>query len=352
MSGARSTQPTNDEDMLNGMPGFEDEANESGGDEGSQGEGEGAPDRNEGRTADPGTEQGRGTDPAGESTTDPERIVRRNDGLVERQSADDPRRRDLVDPVTGQVVAKGGIERRVYENGKRAEREAHGLKQQVTQLQARLQGVDAAGGLGKQLGLAPEVQAMALQTMANFMKDPVNTLEYLIAEVKAKGYNIPSLSGQGGTDMAALQRMLDERLAPLRQQSDREQHMARAQAKAQEDLDNFLGEMPDARANLDVMAEMLKSDSSLSLHSAYARFLLWCSGNSLDPTQHVGMQLQARQQAQQPQPGQQPRTQRPLPNGRQMSGNGTVPANSRPIDHDTSWENIIRDSMVDAGYQQ
>lgn len=353
MSGARATQ-TSDDDFLSGMPGFEDDAATNTGQDEGEGEGNGAQDRSGGQPDDTGTEQGGRADPAGQQqTADPARIIKRNDGLIERQGQDDPRRRDLVDPVTGQVVARGGIERRIYEQGKRAERESQGLKQEVTQLRGQLQTLQGAGGIGQQLGLSAEAQTLAMQTMANFIRDPVNTLEYLIAEVKAKGHTIPSLQGQGGTDIAAIQRMLDERLAPMRQQEERRRAQEQAQARAQQDLDNFLSDVPDARANLDVIAEMLQAQQGLSLHGAYNRFLLWCSANSLDPTQHVGLQLQARQQpAQQAQPGQQPRQQRPLPNGRQMSGNGTVPAGSRTIDHDTSWENIIRDSMSEAGYQQ
>lgn len=352
MSGSRAAATDDTADLFSNMPGFDDETSNTDAHEdtssGSDEDGQRA-----GAQPDQGTEHGSREDTAGsQPNEDPTRIVRRQDGLVERQSQDDPRRRDLVDPVTGQVVARGGIERRVYEQGKRAERELQTVRQQNQQLQAQVQGLTQAGGLAQQLGLSAEAQSTAMRVMANFQRDPVNTLEYLISEVKAKGYNIPSLNGQGGqTDLAAFERMIDQRLRPFTQQAEQVRMQEEAQAKARRDLDSFLDEEPDARANLDIIAEMLQKDTSLNLNSAYIRFIKWCSVNQLDPTQHVGPQLQTRQQVAQQtqQPGQQPRT-RPLPNGRQMNGSTVVPAGSRTLDTDASWDAIVRESMAEAGY--
>src|SRR5580765_7071685 len=58
-------------------------------------------------------------------------VRRRHDGLVEQPNPDNPNARDLVDPITGRTVAKGGIERRVFEEGQRHSRENNALKQQL-----------------------------------------------------------------------------------------------------------------------------------------------------------------------------------------------------------------------------
>jgi hypothetical protein len=299
MSGSNKS----DDDILANVPGLEDDS-----DDGGQ-ETEGGEQQGSGQTTEQGNDNTNNTQQGAQGHDDP-RIVKRTDGLVERANAANPRVRDLVDPMTGQVVAQGGIERRIYEQSKRHERDAQTLRRENEQLKAQANGYQHANTLATQLGLPPEEQATAFRVLADFKKDPVRTIEYLIAEVKAKGHNIPSLMGQGqATDVEALAKLLDQRLAPLMQERQIVQQNQQAQENAKRDLDNFLDQAPDARANLDILAEMLTGDPSLNLNSAYIRFLTWCSANQLDPTQHVGPQLQARQrQAQDPAP--QPRQTR------------------------------------------
>jgi hypothetical protein len=336
MSGSRS-----DDDILSNVPGLEDEGEDNTQDTSGEGSEQQASDTSEGDNRP--TNQQQQTDDSG-------RIVKRTDGLIERQNAANPRVRDLVDPMTGQVVAQGGIERRIYEQSKRHERDAQTLRRENEQLKAQANGYQHANSLATQLGLPPEAQSTAFRVMADFMRDPVRTIEYLIAEVKAKGHNIPSLMGQGqSTDVEALSKLLDQRLAPLMQERQQVQRVEQANQNAKRELDNFLDQAPDARTNLDILAEMITGDQSLNLHTAYIRFLTWCSANQLDPTQHVGLQLQARQQAQAP--AQQPRQTRPLPGNRQM--NGAIPVGSRAVHDETSeWSAIINDSMLEAGYQR
>jgi hypothetical protein len=338
MSGSKT-----DDDILANVPGLEDEnddnSNEAGGSEGGGEQGSGE-----------GNSQQTNNNQTTQTENDP-RIVKRTDGLVERANAANPRVRDLVDPMTGQVVAQGGIERRIYEQSKRHERDAGALRRENEQLKAQANGYQHANTLATQLGLPPEEQATAFRVLADFKKDPVRTIEYLIAEVKAKGHNIPSLMGQGqATDTEALAKLLDQRLAPLMQERQQSQRVAQANQNAKRELDNFLDQAPDARANLDILAEMITGDQSLNLNSAYIRFLTWCSANQLDPTQHVGPQLQARQQQAQA-PATQPRQTRPLPGNRQT--NGAIPVGARAThDENSEWSSIINDSMVEAGYNR
>ena len=54
---------------------------------------------------------------------------------IEQPNADNPRVRDLVDPITGTIVAQGGIERRVYEEGQRHARENNATEAAVGAVQ-------------------------------------------------------------------------------------------------------------------------------------------------------------------------------------------------------------------------
>lgn len=346
MSGTRSD--STEETLLSNIPGLEDEGDAGNDDaDSSQSSGNETTDT-QGQQPTGGQEQG-----TGEQRDQDGRIIKRTDGLVERQSTTQPGTRDLVDPVTGQVVAHGGIERRIYEQSKRHERNASALARENAQLKAQTQGAQQANSLATQLNLSPEMQSTAFRVMSDFVKDPVRTIEYLIAEVKGKGYTIPSLNGQGqATDMEALAKLIDNRLAPVLQDRQQAERVRQAEAQAKQHLDSFLDQAPDARANLDVLAEMITGDQSLNLQSAYIRFLTWCSANQLDPTQHVGLQLQARQQ-QQSSPAVQPRQTRPLPNGRQVNSNSAIPVGARAThDENSEWSSIINDSMAEAGFNR
>jgi hypothetical protein len=336
---------TSEKDILSNVPGLEDDS--GGDDSGSEGAGSQPTESEESGTASEPAEA-----PTAQAKEGQPPIVRRSDGLVERQSPTDPRVRDLVDPATGQVVAKGGIERRIFDKATRAEQQANAFKSQLQTANTQLETLRSVNSVANQLKLPPEQQVMAMRVMSDFMKDPVTTIEYLIGEVKAKGYQIPSLNGAGQqTDMAAFQRMLDERLAPMMQERQQQEAARQAQTRAKETLDNFLGQEPDARANLDILANMIEQDQSLSLESAYIRFMRWCMVNQLDPTQPVGPQAQAREQQSQSLPGNQPRQPRPLPTGRPMNGQvGAV--DRRPFDEHSEWSDIIKQSMAEAGMQR
>src|SRR5215472_16153171 len=257
-------------------------------------------------------------------------VQRRHDGLVEVPNAENPNVRDLVDPVTGRTVAAGGIERRVFEEGPRHQRENNQLRAQLPQLQ----------------------QHVAIRVMSDFMRDPVKTLEYLVEEVKSKGYQIPFLT-QGvtqGMDMNAIARMIDAKMLPITEQHQRSQIHARAQAQANETLNEFINTNPAAQQNLDVLAEMLQAQPSLTLDRAYTMMIQWAVGNGLDFTRNLKQQL-TQQPAQQPtqQPSQQTR---PLPGSRAFNS-GAVPTadvNGQFSEH-TGWGDIIRDAMRSSGYQ-
>lgn len=281
-------------------------------------------------------------------------IRRRHDGLVEVPNADNPTARDLVDPVTGRTVARGGIERRVFEEGQRHARENNSLKQQLSNATRQLASINEVTQEAVRLNVAPQDQVIAIRVMADFMRDPVKTLQALVEEVKSKGYQIPFLE-QGvtpGMDLAAIQRMIDNKMAPFTQQTQQQRQQEQMRAQAQQDLDNFLNDNQEANSNLDVLGEMLQAQPGLSLHSAYTRMIRWAHENGLDWTQPLKLQIAQRQQQPTPQqPSQQPTQQRPLP-GRRSAGNGATPVGNGPVaqyNENASWSDIVRQAMQEHG---
>jgi hypothetical protein len=192
-----------------------------------------------------------------------------------------------------------------------------------------------------------------MRVMADFMRDPVKTLEMLVAEVKSKGYQIPFLE-QGvtpGMDLNAIQRMIDAKMAPITQRAQLEQQQQQERANAQRILDGFLSTHPEAEVNLGTLAQMMQAQPGLSIHDAYVKMATWSVSNGLDHTQPLEAQIQALQNNPQPTQQQQPPIpQRPLPNGRSAQGNGTQGVDAtRQFNENTSWSDIIRHSMEESG---
>ena len=282
-------------------------------------------------------------------------VRRRHDGLVEVPSQDNPNARDLVDPITGRTVAKGGIERRVFEDGQRHARENAQLKNQLGSATQQLARINQVTQEAVRLNVAPDDQIAAIRVMADFMRDPVKTLEYLVAEVKSKGYPIPFLE-QGvtpGMDMTAIARMIDNKMAPLTQREQAAQVEVQQRQMAERNLNTFLEDNREANANLDVLAEMLQAQPGLPLHTAYTKMISWAHENGLDWTQPLKPQIAAQRQQPNPQqPTQQQAPQRPLPGRRSANGNGAAPVGNGQVqqhNENASWSDIIRHAMSEHG---
>jgi hypothetical protein len=342
-----------EESILNSIPDLQDS---SGGDSGTSDSGQAETSAQptegggDGQTSAQPTQSG-GEGSAGQQSAQ-QQVRRRHDGLVEVPNPDNPNTRDLVDPITGRTVAKGGIERRVFEEGQRHARENNALKQQLTTAQRQLGSINEVTQEAVRLNVAPQDQVIAIRVMADFMRDPVRTLQGLVEEVKSKGYPIPFLE-QGvtpGMDMNAMQRMIDNKLAPITQQRQQEQVQAQARQQAEADLNNFLQENEEANSNLDVLGEMLQAQPGLSLQSAYTKMIRWSHEHGLDWTQPLKAQI--AQQRQQPSPQQPTPQQRPLPGRRSAGGQTATPVGNGAVaqyNENASWADIIRQSMQDHG---
>lgn len=346
-----------EENILNTIPDIGDDS--TGADAGGSSEGSGAaqtsaqPTQGSGdatTSAQPAQQGGEGS--AGQLPA--AAVRRRHDGLVEVPNPDNPNTRDLVDPITGRTVAKGGIERKVYEDGQRHSRENSQLKNQLGNAMRQLSSINEVTQEAVRLNVAPQDQVAAIRVMSDFMRDPVKTLEYLVAEVKSKGYPIPFLE-QGvtpGMDMTAIARMIDSKMAPITQQQRAAQSQQQERQRAEQDLNTFLEDNQEANSNLDVLAEMLNAQPGLPLQSAYTKLIRWAHEQGLDWTQPLKPQIAQRQQSTTTQQPQQQSPQRPLPGGRSVSSNTAAPVANGPVvqhNENASWADIIRQSMQEHG---
>jgi hypothetical protein len=349
---------TTEDSILGSIPDFQDDS--TGGDSGASDSSPAQTSAQPSQGGDEGaTTSAQPTQSGSESggTQQPQTVRRRHDGLIEQPNPDNPNTRDLVDPITGRTVAKGGIERRVYEEGQRQSRENNSLKQQLSNATRQLASINEVTQEAVRLNVAPQDQVIAIRVMADFMRDPVKTLQALVEEVKSKGYPIPFLE-QGvsqGMDLNAIQRMIDNKMAPLTQQRQQEQQNVQMRQQAERDLNTFLEDNQEANSNLDVLGEMLQAQPGLSLHSAYTKMIRWSHENGLDWTQPLKQQIAQRQQPTPQQPTQQqPTQQRPLPGRRSAGNNGATPVGNGQVaqyNENASWADIIRQSMQEHGVQ-
>jgi hypothetical protein len=241
----------------------------------------------------------------------------------------------------------------VYEEGQRHQRENQQLRGQVQQMQTAINTGNSVLGEAQRMGITPDQHVIALRVMNDFMRDPVRTLQYLVEEVKSKGYNIPFLS-EGvtqGMDMGAFARMMDAKLAPFQQVYQAQQQSARVQAEAKQTLDTFISYNPAAQHNLDVIGEMLQAEPGMTLDRAFTMMVQWAVSNGLDYSRPLKPQLSQRQQPTYQQPTQHNVQQtRPLPGARSALNGAVARADANgQYSENASWSDIVRSAMNDSG---
>jgi hypothetical protein len=346
-----------EDSILGNIPDFQDEGGSSA-DSGQASTGTPQGESGEGQSsAQPTTTGGQGS--GTQSSAQPDQVRRRHDGLVEVPNADNPNTRDLVDPISGRTVARGGIERRVFEDGQRAARENNQLKTELSNARGMLGKLSEVTQEAVRLNVAPQDQVIAIRVMADFMRDPVRTLQTLVEEVKAKGYQIPFLE-QGvtpGMDLSAISRLIDNKMQPFTQTQQQQRQAIEEKQRAEADVNRFIEDNPESNANLDVLSEMLQAQPGLPLQSAYTKMIRWAHENGLDWTQPLKAQIAQmhEQRSQQPTPQQTTQQEpRPIPGRRSASRAGATSVNGsggQQFNENASWADIIRQAMQESNVQ-
>ena len=252
---------------------------------------------------------------------------------------------DLVDK-EGNVIARGGKERRFYEQLQVNKQQNSTLNQQVQQLQGQLDAVNNAGTLGTQYDLSPEELTTGAQIVKSFKEDPVATVKYLLTQAQAAGHNVDDIA-TGGADMSAIKQMVNEAVSPLVQDREQRVETEQNQQKAMEVYNGFMSQYPDAQMHENSLARLLESNQNLTPEAAYFKLKNFYLEKGLDfsvPLETLAQQEQQRKQTPEV------NTQQTLPSG------GNIPAQNVTdtadiADVGTSYDDIIRQSMRDAGMQ-
>ena len=258
------------------------------------------------------------------------------------------------------LVIKGGPERRFYEQHRIAKDELRHTRDLLTRTQnnyTKLQGEfeTMRKSVEQVQGMQPQQLAVATTLYKDLQRDPVGTLQKLLAEATGKGYKIDGIAS--GVDVeaikAAVRSELGASLTPQQGLSDEE-----IVAEAEREAATFFSTFPDARLHEPLMVKVMQDNPGVDLHTVYFSLRENFASRGFDWSRPLDDQLLERQQQnvdpnanaqQQQQNNQQQNNQPGLPAGRPASAASTD-ANAATVAHEsTSIDDIIKQSMREAG---
>lgn len=165
-------------------------------------------------------------------------------------------------------IVRAGPERRLYEGRELArqqlttERQAHQeTRRQLEQLQTKL--TQSETSIQSVHGVAPSQLALGVRLVTDLQRDPQGTIRKLLTEAASQGINVEGI--ESGVDMAAIQRMIDERLPKQDAQPTDEQIIAEAKRESE----TFFSSHPDAKPHDELLAVVMRDHPDLTLEDAY-----------------------------------------------------------------------------------
>ena len=247
----------------------------------------------------------------------------------------------------GEVVAKGGMERRFYDKAVKSDRDARNAQQQVETLQGQLSALQGMGNLSTQFGITPEEVSTGAQLMKAFNDNPVDTVKYLLTQAQSMGHNIDGIGGS--TDMSAIKQMMSEMMAPITNEHQQRAENAQIETESKEIYNDFMTQFPDAEVHQDSLAQLIQNDHSLSPVAAYYKLQAFYGQKGLDWTKPLDVLKD--EMANRPAVNQVPNapSQGTVPSGGNIPQQNVIDT-ADIADVGTSSDDIIRQSMMDAGY--
>ena len=257
---------------------------------------------------------------------------------------------NLVDG-NGNVVARAGKERRLFEENARLKHvQVPELTKRLEDATRQLQQAQQVGNAPQQYGLNNQEAVQGMQLVAAWKRDPLQVIQYVLAEAKAAGYDLSKIGLGTQLDTAAVNRMLEQKLAPLLQSQQQAQQQEQIQQETTRQYQAFIATYPDVTIHEDIIGEMLRKDERLTPDAAYYKLKNFVVENGLDWSKPLQPQLAALQSGQQTQRTQQ--TQKVPPIGGGRHGNArTVPTTSVPTvaSADADYSDIVSEAMIENG---
>jgi hypothetical protein len=256
---------------------------------------------------------------------------------------------NIVD-ANGEVIAKAGAERRLFQKLQTAEKT-------IEDTARANEGFRNFASAPQKMGLTPNEAIQGMQFISDLKTKPVEAARAILQEAMKQGYNLHDIIGtqegveDSSMDMGAINRMIDSKLAPMTQQFTQQQEVQQERQRAQEVVNQFVNAHDYADVHLDTIKHLMQNNPNLSSERAYFEVKTYAMQQGLDFSQPLAPQIEAMQQ-QVPTPAPVPAVApepnpKPLPNG---NANSIVMEQSEVTSGDDDWDSIVRSSMRDAGY--
>ena len=158
----------------------------------------------------PSTQQSKKEVSREENTETAKNIRRQGNNLVDANNN--------IDNEQGQIIAKAGTERRLYEKTQRLGAALDNKSQALAKYEAEDKQFDNLRGKVKSHGLSVDEFAEGINMVIGFKSDPIGTAKKVLETVLAMGHNVTDILGAdagNAIEMSAVSKMLDERLKPL-----------------------------------------------------------------------------------------------------------------------------------------
>ena len=253
----------------------------------------------------------------------------------------------IIDRRTGESIP-GGVAGRLYHQRERALAEIDKLVPQVKQLTAEVEAFRVAATSAQQLGLTPQDMGAAYHFIADWKRDPAKALSTLLQDAKAAGINVDGVGGPQ-LDAAAIKQMIAQELAPVTSRFQANQQTQAAEARAQQETDNFFTKYPDARVHDPELGAIMQNDPNLSPDAAYFMLKMAYQDKGLDWSKSWDQQTVAQPAnggVQVPANGQ----QAPITPGRGTNAGGTQAELRAVAPADESMADITRRTMRSLGF--
>ena len=276
------------------------------------------------------------------STTSSKQSTDGSTGEQQQQKTHGPQ--DLLDR-DGNVIAKGGVERRHYEAAQREKLRADTVTRELATVKGQLEAIHNAGTVGTQYSLSPEEVTTGAQLIASYKNNPVETIQYMLTQAQSNGHNVDAIVS-GGTDMAAVKQMMDSALAPLLGKHKEEADTQAANEQATQVYNNFMSQYPDAAIHEDSLSRLLQQEPNLSVEAAYFKLQAYYAQKGLNWTKNLAT-LQAEQDAANRQTARVNTHPQPPEGGSVSHTNVTDTASVADVNVSTN--DIIKQAMAEAG---
>lgn len=271
-------------------------------------------------------------------------------GLTRVGNAFADKQGNIVDK-EGKVIAQSGVQARLWGKASRAESlvqqrdtQINALRQQAQQSNELLQQAERISNIPRDLGLNEQQYKEGLTYMQRFAQgDALGVAKEVVAIALSAGHNVTDILGDSAgnaIEMSAVQRMISDATAPMRQQHEAQAAQQQQQQETSNVYNNFITKYPDAVTHGEDIAYLM--GKGMSATDAYYNVKNYAASNGLDFSQPLKQQVEALQSQQNRQGANNPQTPMIRGGGANNSQQPVASGMASPTD---SYADIIRAAM-------